>query len=302
MAIDPFWSNVVLLLHCDGANGSTTYIDNSPLARSPASSPATITTSVQKFGTGSLQASGGIGGYINYAGSNDWWFDTGQFTIECWARRTATISGVRSLIARWPSGSTNLGWFFGFNGTQFGFFYSTTGTDNPFIGGTYTPTLNAFDFFAVDRDASGVIRVYAGTPAGMSVIASATVTASLSNPAITMTVANDGTNNRGFPGQIDDIRITKGVARYAGTITAPTEAFPDTDHYSTLLAHGLVREVVGISEGELRVRGLVREVIGAPGVGSNRLLVQGLVREIVGSSIADTGDAGPKQYAVTVIT
>jgi len=147
-----------------------------------------------------------------------------------------------------------------------------------------------------------VIRVYAGTPAGMSVIASATVTASLSNPAITMTVANDGTNNRGFPGQIDDIRITKGVARYAGTITAPTEAFPDTDHYSTLLAHGLVREVVGISEGELRVRGLVREVIGAPGVGSNRLLVQGLVREIVGSSIADTGDAGPKQYAVTVIT
>jgi len=94
-------------------------------------------------------------------------------------------------------------------------------------------------------------------------------------------VGNDGTNNRGFPGQLDDIRITKGIARYAGTITAPTEAFPDTDHFSTLLTQGLVRETVGASEGVLQVQGLVREVIGAPGVGSNRLLVQGLVREIV---------------------
>jgi len=300
MALDPNYSNVVLLLHCDGANGSNTFIDNSPLARSQASAPATINTSVQKFGTGSLQASGGIGGYVSYNDSPDWWFDNGQFTIECWARRTAAISGVRSLVAQWPSGSSNLGWFFGFNGTQFGFFYSLLGTDNPFIGGAYTPTLNAFDFFAVDRDASGVIRVYAGTPAGMSVIASATVTASFFNSTTSLLVGNDGTNNRGFPGQLDDIRITKGIARYAGTIAAPTEAFPDTDHFSTLVAQGLVRETVGASEGVLRVQGLVREVIGAPGVGLNRLIVQGLAREVIG--VPGAAGVSAKQYAVTVIT
>jgi len=85
-----------------------------------------------------------------------------------------------------------------------------------------------------------------------------------------------------------------------GTIAAPTEAFPDTDHFSTLVAQGLVRETVGASEGVLRVQGLVREVIGAPGVGLNRLIVQGLAREVIG--VPGAAGVSPKQYAVTVIT
>jgi len=66
------------------------------------------------------------------------------------------------------------------------------------------------------------------------------------------------------------------------------------------LVFGLARETIGTSTGELRVQGLVREVIGAPGGGLNRLIVQGLVRE----AIVVPGAAGgsPKQYAVTVIT
>jgi len=67
-----------------------------------------------------------------------------------------------------------------------------------------------------------------------------------------------------------------------------------------VVVRGLVRETVDTSTGELRVRGLAREVVAAPGVGSNRLLVQGLVREVVGATTA--GGAGPKQYAVTIIT
>jgi len=68
-----------------------------------------------------------------------------------------------------------------------------------------------------------------------------------------------------------------------------------------VVVRGLARETINTSTGELRVQGLVREVIGAPGVGSNRLLVQGLVREVIG--VPATGGAiGPRQYAVTIIT
>jgi len=67
-----------------------------------------------------------------------------------------------------------------------------------------------------------------------------------------------------------------------------------------VVVRDLARETVGASTGELRVRGLVREVVVAPGVGSNRLLVQGLVREVVGA--ASAAGVGPKQYAVTIIT
>lgn len=298
MAVDANWSNVVLLLHCNGANGSTTYTDNSPLARSPASATAPITTSVQKFGTGSLQGGGGIGNWISYDDSADWWFDTGQFTIECWARRTAAISGVRCLLSQWSAASGQWSWFFGFNGTNFGFFYSLTGTDNPFIGGAYTPTLNDWDFFAVDRDTSGVIRVYAGTPSGMSVIASATVTSSFFNSTQSMMVAQDGTNNRGFPGQLDDIRITKGVARYAGTISAPTATFPDSAVEPNARFAGLVREVLISPDGEARVSGIVREVLLTSDTTAR---VAGLVREVL---LADpvAGAATAKQNAVTIIT
>lgn len=297
MVVDPNWSNVVLLLHCDGANGSTTFTDTSPLARTPSLVSGSITTAAQKFGTGSLQASGGIGGYIQYADSPDWWFDNGQFTIECWARRTATISGVRALVTQWTSGS-NFSWFLGFNNTSFGFFYSLTGTDNPFIGDNYTPTLNAFDFFAVDRDASGVIRVYAGTPAGMSVIASATVTSSFFNSTQNMIIANDGTNNRGWPGQIDEIRITKGVARYAGTITAPTAPFPDTNTEPNVRYAGLIREMLVSPNSQMQAAGIVREVLLAA---STTAQVAGIVREVLLAE--STVVATPaRQYAVTVIT
>lgn len=67
-----------------------------------------------------------------------------------------------------------------------------------------------------------------------------------------------------------------------------------------VVVRGLAREVIDTSTGELHVQGLVREVIGAPGVGSNRLIVQGLVREVI--CVPSAVGSGPKQYAVTVIT
>lgn len=64
-----------------------------------------------------------------------------------------------------------------------------------------------------------------------------------------------------------------------------------------VVVRGLARETISTSTGELRAQGLVREVIGAPGVGSNQLLVQGLVREVF---VPAASAAVARQYAVTV--
>jgi hypothetical protein len=222
-AIDPSFASVVLLSHFDGANGSTTFVDNSPLALSLTQTGAgrTLTTAQQKFGTASLQSANDSGA-VTAATNTAWQFGAGRFTVECFIRPTLAPSGVRGLVTVF-GGSSNQGWFLGFNGNTMNFFYSTTGTDNPVVTGAYTPTINTWAHIAADRDASNVLRVYVD---GV-VVASATAAVTFFNSTQTLKVSNDNNGTRGFVGQIDEVRITKGVARYAGAFTPPSTAFPN---------------------------------------------------------------------------
>jgi hypothetical protein len=61
---DPYFSNVSLLLHGDGANGSTTIVDSSPSPKTvTAVGNAQISTAQSKFGGSSL-AFDGSGDYL----------------------------------------------------------------------------------------------------------------------------------------------------------------------------------------------------------------------------------------------
>lgn len=72
--------NPVLLLHCNGSNGSTTFTDSSPYGRTQsAANSATISTSQSKFGGASLTMAGSGKG-VQFAdftqltlGTQDWW-------------------------------------------------------------------------------------------------------------------------------------------------------------------------------------------------------------------------------------
>jgi len=218
---DPNFAAVVLLCHFDGANGATTFVDSSSKNHSMSRfSPTVLTTAQQQFGTASLDV---LGGLVYTVAGADVQFGTGQFTVEAFIRPTAAISGVVGLVTVF-GGSSNLGWFFGFNGNTLNFFYSTTGTDNPVVTGAYTPTLNTWVHVAADRDASNVLRVYANGAVIASAAASAGFFASTQNTVI----GNDWNTTRPLVGQIDEVRITKGVARYGGAFTPPTAPFPNS--------------------------------------------------------------------------
>jgi len=158
---------------------------------------------------------------VTSADSADWDFGAGQFTVEAWIRPTAAISGVRGVVAQY--GASSLAWFLGFNGTSFGVFVSANGSTVTQIVATFTPTANTWLHIAADRDASGVVRIYTdGTQRAAITFASA-----IFNSTNSLYIGNDGNLTRQFVGQIDEVRITKGVARYAGAYTPPTAAFPD---------------------------------------------------------------------------
>jgi hypothetical protein len=103
------------------------------------------------------------------------------------------------------------------------FLYSLDGSTPLNVPGTYTPTPNVWTHYAADRDASGTIRVYANG----AVIASAVMASSIFASLAQGIVGNDGALGSGWVGQIDDIRITKGVGRYGGPFAVPSAPYPN---------------------------------------------------------------------------
>ena len=218
---DPYFGNVVLLCHFDGANGENTHPDSSSFHRTVTGTTGyVLTTSEFKFGNASLQCPNSTGS----AGTPDnaaWDFGAGEFTVELWVRRTST--GTDALIGQF-SNPANVGWSIRSDTTtnSLQFLYSTDGTTFSTVSATYTLPLNTWVHVAADRDALNVLRLYAD---GV-VIASATAAVTFWNTTVLLMIGSDSTA-RPFGGQIDEVRITKGVARYAGAFTPPTAAFPD---------------------------------------------------------------------------
>jgi hypothetical protein len=213
---------VVLLCHCDGTNGSTTFTDVSLSAHAlSVFGSAFVSNTAPKFGTGAATFSG-TGGITVGAPQADFNFGAGQFTVEAWCYFTTTPTGSnQNIISQW-GGSSNLGWYLAMvTGTPLRFAYSTTGTDSLGVAAPFTPTLNQWYHIAADRNASNVLRVYVNG----AVVASSTVSATFFASTQACVIGNDTGGARGFPGYLDEVRVTKGTAQYGGAFTPPTGPF-----------------------------------------------------------------------------
>jgi len=205
--VDPLFNNVSLLLHGDGANGSTTIVDSSSNNTSvvPANG-AQISTTQSKFGGASI-ALDGANDYLS-ATSPDFAFGTGDFTIEAWIY-TANVTDP-GIVA---TPNTNPGsWVFGLdNANKLRWFGSVT---------SGSVSSNQWTHVSVSRS-SGTIRLFINGSVGSSV---SDTTNYDETPVV---IGTERTLQNYFNGYIDDLRITKGVARYTSNFTPPTAPFPD---------------------------------------------------------------------------
>jgi hypothetical protein len=216
-ATDPNFADVSLLLHGDGANGSTTITDNSPSPKTvTAVGNAQISTAQSKFG----------GASIAFDGTGDWLqasfspaIGTGNFTIEAWIY----INSLASLAPLCCLGD-------GANADGLLIYVTTGGRISAFgsngviaTGSTQTVSATTWTHLAVTRSGSSLKLFVNGINDG-----TATNSANLSNglTQIGRELYNNATGAQ-LNGYIDDLRITKGIARYTANFTPPTAAFPD---------------------------------------------------------------------------
>jgi hypothetical protein len=172
-------------------------------------SGAKLSTSVKKYGTASISFNG-TSDYLQITNSLTAKFGTGDFTIEAWIYKTASQNGA--IIDARPS-PTAQPWAFSCDASNYPYFYD---------GGVYTSSiavsLNTWTHVAVVRS-SNVLKIYVNGVQGYSTAYTLTVDG---GPSIQI-----GGPAAFFPGYMDDIRITKGYARYTSSFTPPTAALPN---------------------------------------------------------------------------
>jgi len=218
-------TNTSLLLSMTNAG----IYDNAMMADLETVGNAQVSTTQKKFGTGSMY----------FDGSGDWLagpptpqtdLGSGNFTIECWLYRTASGAGSDSgIVSRGAPGSLN-GFVFAYTSSNvltFNFNYS-----GAIVTGSTAIPINTWTHVAVTRSGTTFRLFVNGT-------VDATNTSSNSqtlNAGDIFYVGRSGyDSSRIVTGYIDDLRITKGYARYTANFTVPTEAFPN---YWELFAPG----------------------------------------------------------------
>ena len=219
---DPYWYNVSALLHFDGANGSTTFTDQTGKTWTGAGS-ARISTDQSKFGGSSLSLS--VGTQISTVHNADLSCGSAEFTIESFVRFTTLRSSV--IVCKVPSTNARSEWML-YTSVSGALALACWGAGNALVVNLLDASLmsaNTWYHVAATRDGGGVWRLFRD---GV-IVASATEGAALATNTEPLTVGRAPYNTGAIytAGFYDEMRITKGVARYTSNFTPPTAPFPN---------------------------------------------------------------------------
>ena len=213
---DPYFASTSLLLHMEGSTGSTSFTDSSPYAATvTVNGNAQISTTQNKFGEGAAYFDGS-GDYLALSNPSRYSFGTGDFTVEAWVYRVTPALYSALLEVGNHLDANSVLFLIGIGGIQLysGAFY-----------GSGTLSTGVWQHVAWSRS-SGTLRTFVDGQLTSTTAFSNNLTSS-TQASVGYAAGNNGGVNYYHNGYIDDLRITKGVARYTANFTPPNAPFPD---------------------------------------------------------------------------
>jgi len=247
---DEYFGSVQLLLHCNGDNDAQVFTDSSSAARtiSVGAGDVYTKTATKKFGSASASISNAVLSYLTTSQSPDLDMDSGDITVELWVNSTASaVNTNRPLVTNMGGAITNYN--LQINNSNHVY---CSGKDFS-LEGTTTVTTDAWHHVAFTKQGS-VLRLFLDGNLEASYTMSVAPSAQRNNPQ-GFQIGAEWTYLR-FDGYVDDVRITKGVARYTASFTPPSEEFADSLPPTTITAAIQLPSLVAV----LGVTTLISEV------------------------------------------
>jgi len=244
--------NNVLMISGEGADASTSVIDECGKVVT-VNGGAQIDTAQFKFGQSSILFDGS-GDYLTLADSADWDFGSGDFTIDFWVRfNSFQASGYQMLVTRWTA--AKISWIVLHYNTisdrwlHFG--YSTNGSSGSYFNWNWDPALNTWYHVTIVRNGNDCKGFVNGVQVGSTGDLSG-VTMFSTDTGIYIGQSTDLTSGFELNGWLDDIRISKGIARWTSAFTPPLKTTAlingDTDE-----EYKLVSEIYSMASANFRV-------------------------------------------------
>ena len=241
-------ANTLLLLHTDGTDGSTVFLDDNGTGRSAVGissiGDAQLDTAQKKFGTASFEFDG-TGDAIRIP-KIPTWDGSGDMTFEAWVRTNDVNGGQAIFNFRGLDASFGGSGIYNSNDSKTIIIFMDYGGDFKFyVDGGYRQsgsgepqfTNNTWHHVAVQRS-SGVWNAWVDGTRYVDYTSSTDYTATLQDYEQPIGFRGTASPADQWNGYMDEIRISS-VARYTNgaSITVPTQAF-ENDSDTVMLLHG----------------------------------------------------------------
>jgi len=224
MAVDDAYT--VSLLHFDGANNSTTFTDESGKTWT-ASGNAKIVTAQSVYG-GACGSFDGTNSYISSPDSADWQLDGGsnnnEWTVDFRIRYdTDPGTGYKGIISQWQNASNYWNIFLLSNSIYLYFYVS--GSNTLAIINSFNPADATWYHVAIVKQGTTGYKMFVD---GTQIGSTQTDTDTMPNIAGNLEVGRivDSASNAYYhKGWLDELRISKGIARWTANFTPPDRAY-----------------------------------------------------------------------------
>lgn len=210
---DSAYSSVSLLLHGEGSNSSTTITDNSTSPKTiTVTGGAQISTAQSKFGSSSIYLP--ASSTITTPSSSDFAFGTGDFTVEFWWYVTTLPTSEARLVNFGGPANQFLNLTYGYESNTFTIVNESVAH---VLNTSQSVSLNQWHHISYTRASNTLYLFFNGALLGSTNVGGV----STPNTSVTFSPGPGGSS------YFDEIRITKGVARYTSAFSPPTSVFAD---------------------------------------------------------------------------